>query len=373
MGTIGGMETHVVNIASAMAGAGWSVTLLTTSNSLGAAARSRIKNAGVEFFELQSPRFRASRLHRLAWLIFKTLALRRRACDVIYTNGQGALARIVWLAARAGTRVVHHHHTAGDETEQRTTWTPGFERLLKAAPELVACAEYCRAALSKRLRRSDIRVLPYLTDEVRIQSVERAPNPPETLRFGFVGRLERSKGIDVILQLSQDPGLKNIEWHLHGAGTDYMAQNCAENSRVVYHAPYQGAEALARILQELDALVLFSSQNEGCPLALIEAMAAGLPWIATDRGGVRELAKSSENCRVLSSSPTYDEIKSGVAELATAIRGGRTSPVCQRKTYDDCFAPALVFARWLALFTAREAEPPRPRGVDLGFDRSACG
>ncbi|MQA92879.1 MAG: glycosyltransferase [Gemmatimonas sp.] len=42
------------------------------------------------------------------------------------------------------------------------------------------------------------------------------------------------------------------------------------------------------MLSDLDALVL-SSNSEACPIAVLEGMAAGLPVVATDVGGVREL------------------------------------------------------------------------------------
>jgi glycosyltransferase involved in cell wall biosynthesis len=45
---------------------------------------------------------------------------------------------------------------------------------------------------------------------------------------------------------------------------------------------------LETILPELD-MVICSSRNEGTPVALIEAMAAGVPVLSTDVGGVGDL------------------------------------------------------------------------------------
>jgi glycosyltransferase involved in cell wall biosynthesis len=45
---------------------------------------------------------------------------------------------------------------------------------------------------------------------------------------------------------------------------------------------------LAKIYTGLD-IVCLTSLNEGTPLTLIEAMAAGKPFVATDVGGVRDL------------------------------------------------------------------------------------
>ena len=47
-------------------------------------------------------------------------------------------------------------------------------------------------------------------------------------------------------------------------------------------------------LSQGNALVL-SSQWEGLPNVVLEAMAAGLPIVATDTGGVRELVSDGEN------------------------------------------------------------------------------
>ncbi len=48
-------------------------------------------------------------------------------------------------------------------------------------------------------------------------------------------------------------------------------------------------EDILQVLQGMDAVTLSSSFGEGCPNAIGEAMAAGIPAIATDAGGIAEL------------------------------------------------------------------------------------
>jgi glycosyltransferase involved in cell wall biosynthesis len=125
----------------------------------------------------------------------------------------------------------------------------------------------------------------------------------------------------------------------------------------VYHGPYSNGPQHTDLLQKLDAIVLFSSHNEGMPLSLIEAMSAGLPWIATDRGGTREMAVSEPNCMVVDPSPTEDALAAAVRMLADRIRQGITSRVEQRITYDRHFSPPVVTHSWCSYLESREPQP----------------
>jgi glycosyltransferase involved in cell wall biosynthesis len=63
---------------------------------------------------------------------------------------------------------------------------------------------------------------------------------------------------------------------------------------------------LPSLYADLDILAL-TSNNEGTPVAVIEAMAAGVPVVATDVGGVRELISDFE-FRILESEDSDFEV-----------------------------------------------------------------
>ena len=353
MAAYGGMERHVCLLATLLARQNHSVAMLTTSNSLNKAARTELQCNGVELRELPVARGSASKARKLAWLLSNAVRLRARSWDVIYSNGQSALARIVWLARGGRTRIAHHHHTAGDPEEQKT-WHPAFRRVLASAPELVACSQSTKAHLEATLGRTDVVFLPYLAPQILPASAvrENMSGPDAILHFGFMGRLVSTKGIDVICELSRHSDLAGVRWHIHGSGEDYPASYFRPFQNIEYHGAYSETSECAQILRQLDAIALFSNHNEGMPLSLIEAMAAGLPWVATDRGGTRELAVVPKNCEIISPDATFDEIKARTLSLAARIRAGETSRVEQRAAYDAHFAFPATSARWLDFMNA---------------------
>jgi glycosyltransferase involved in cell wall biosynthesis len=351
MAPYGGIERHVCTLAATAARRGHRVSLLTTSNSLGAELRAELEHPRLELRELPAARHAAGKFGKIRWLTTEVLRARRVQWDVVYTNGQGALARLVWMAARGRARLVHHHHTAADGAEQ-ATWSPAFRELLRRAPEVVACSCATRDALGTAVPECAALYLPYVTRcPVPAAAVHERP-PGETLHFGFLGRLIPEKGVDAICRLSAEPALAGITWHIHGAGPKYPADYFARWPNVTFHGPFSGAEAHARALLALDAVVLFSTHNEGMPLSLIEAMSAGLPWVATDRGGTRELGLSPSNSLVVTYPADDAALAAAVAEMARRIRAGETSRLAQRRVYDRHFSPAVAGAHWLDFLEA---------------------
>ena len=351
--TIGGVETHLVRLSCLLANKNWRVTLVTTSGRLEKNRVDELKAAGVEFIApvgaktLSVPRKAAW----LTWLV--ATRLRHQHWDVLYTNAQGSLSWLLFPLKREGTRIIHHYHTAGDERDEET-WDPPFVKWLSTVDEIVACS----ASTAQNLRRvigplptvqsgcHKVRVIRYLSADVAPLLTRPPRDPNAKLRFGFLGRLARGKGIDMICRLSTDAELAHVEWHLHGIGTDYDATHFKNFPNVHYHGRYRGAAELSSILAQLDALVLLSTYQEGQPISLIEGMAAGLPWIATDQGGTRELMWSEANCRLISTECSFEEAKAAVLDLAQAIHEGKTSFAAQRRAYEDNLGPAIVGERW---------------------------
>lgn len=115
-----------------------------------------------------------------------------------------------------------------------------------------------------------------------------APKPVgRRVVIGTLARLEAVKGLDVLLDAVH--GLPTSELLLVGNGMAKgalaaQARRLGIDERVRFRPWSDDARAA---LQEMDIFVL-PSRNEGFPLAIVEAMLAGLPVVATDVGSVRE-------------------------------------------------------------------------------------
>ena len=120
--------------------------------------------------------------------------------------------------------------------------------------------------------------------------------PSRDLAIGIIGRLTAIKNHELFLQVARDCQIPGARFFIIGDGERRaalreLAERLGLNGRVVFTGWQRD---LAKVYSDLD-IVCLTSLNEGTPLVLIEAMAAGLPVVATKVGGVRDLMAGSGN------------------------------------------------------------------------------
>ncbi len=350
MASIGGMETHLIELSVLLASKEWTVYFITTSNSLNDDARNKLNTEGVIFIEMPVPRGTASKLAKLFWLVTQVWRLKSHDWDIVYTNGQGCLAQLFYWLIKKKTRMIHHHHTSADSLE-RKGWAHCYLKFINKVPELIACSEETRQNLIKFCKgRSVIKLfylIPKLENIEERRGKEGSLPVSRRLRFGYMGRLVSTKGINLICDLSEDLDLEEIEWHLYGEGPDYNQAFFNRYDNLYYHGRYEGIKECSAIHIYLDAIVLFSRHTEGMPLSLIEAMSSGLPWIATDRGGTRELAVSEYNYELLMPDFTYEEAKTAVQRLVINIQKRLSNRNKQKSAFMTHFSRDSVASSWM--------------------------
>jgi glycosyltransferase involved in cell wall biosynthesis len=118
----------------------------------------------------------------------------------------------------------------------------------------------------------------------------RAQHEPEhDLIVGWVGRLAHEKGADIFLRavaqsLNQ---LQDVKFFVIGEGPDRdKLESLADELGIRTQLSFLGRrEDMPSVYASLD-IAVSSSRQEGLPMAILEGMASGLPWIATDVGDV---------------------------------------------------------------------------------------
>ena len=210
------------------------------------------------------------------------------------------------LAGRAAgylAGVKHLLHTVHVAEARFLPWRFAMARLLSESCERIICVS--PSVLDHHARRSGLplskyRLIPngididaYVRDRRR-RSQCRAQwgVAQDQVVAAFVGRLDVQKGIDTLLEAigRLRPARASIRFVLAGEGP-LRARVAAfvgrhENQGFVRHLGF--VHDVRAVLSAADMLVM-PSRWEGFGLAAVEAMAAGLPVIASDVAGLREV------------------------------------------------------------------------------------
>jgi glycosyltransferase involved in cell wall biosynthesis len=136
--------------------------------------------------------------------------------------------------------------------------------------------------------------IPVIPNGVSVQDYGFEDRKWSPVRLLSVGRVVHQKGLD--LGLEALAGLKDLPWDWSIAGDG--PQTAALRERVkqlgledrVRFLGWQERDQLAARYREAN-LFLFPSRHEGMPNALLEAMASGLPVVATRVAGNEELVQ----------------------------------------------------------------------------------
>jgi len=195
-------------------------------------------------------------------------------------------------------------------------------------PNSVRVAEHMTAALPDLADR--VYLVPNGIDVVAAAPVPLRDGlgvPDDAILAVAIGGMERNKGFDLLIDAAAmlDAGVHVV---LVGGGTpearaamEERAQRLGVSARVYFLGHRSDARAVAAAC---DVFVL-PSRSEGFPVVMLEAMAAGVPVVATDVGGVRDALAERMGRRAAGWIVPVDDaggIAAGLREVVDAIRSG---------------------------------------------------
>lgn len=148
------------------------------------------------------------------------------------------------------------------------------------------------------------------------------PDPDRTLVL-YVGRLAREKGCERLLALARDPGRYHVA--LVGDGPDReRLEELFTGTRSSFAGVLQG-EDLADAYAAADVFV-FPSETDTLGLVLLEALATGLPVVATQSPAAQTVLGTCPSAILVPPGSGTDALEAAVVAAASLPRDGSPSP-----------------------------------------------
>jgi glycosyltransferase involved in cell wall biosynthesis len=230
--------------------------------------------------------------------------LRAKTPSILHTHGWDADI-IGWLAI-SGTDIkqICHLHLTPDwlsSPHPKHVIRRWLTKRAFARPEtrVVAVAEAVRDHWHGLLRRASTRSIVILNgaDVHRYRPSQR--NAARVPTVGTAARLVPSKGIDRLLQALRLLADEDLRPSVRIAGHGPVLQGLRDLTRClgleqqVVFAGHVGE--MSEFHRSIDVFVLPSLEAEGLPIAVLEAMATGLPILTTRVGGASEVVRDGKD------------------------------------------------------------------------------
>jgi glycosyltransferase involved in cell wall biosynthesis len=317
-------------------------------------------------FDLERPaeapaggRFGAREVLRQAALAARFAAWMRRSPRVVHvcvsytTTGLIRDLAYVALLRAAGRRVIAHVHggslAAGDASARAR-----LVRLVsRLAAETVTIGPSSAAALASlgveaTWVMNPVRFAP--RDQVR-------PGAREVFRVLFAGTYGGRKGTPDLLRAVRgtlDDGFA-VELVLAGKeeyrGEEARLRSLAAEldlNGAVRFVGVLGGERLADLYEQADAFCL-PSERDGVPMALLEAMAAGLPVVATRVGGIGDVVVDGETGALVAPGDPA-ALTAALGSLAGSEDLRRRLGDAGRARVEKLAEPTILVARWREIY-----------------------
>lgn len=350
---IGGIFRHIVDLATAQAEAGHHVGLVCDSLTGGAFEDARIASLQphLDIGVARLPMARSIGLSDLSVLTKVHALIAPLAPDVIHTHGakSGVFGRLAAAWLGRSRPVARFYAPHGGSLHYAPTSREGLfyfrvERMLERVTDsLIHVSGYERDTYEAKVGRprcsADV-VRNGLTPE----EFEPARPGPDAADFLYLGVLRDLKGVDVLLSALKrlhDQGLRPTAAIVGAAiaGADeadearyraFVAEaGLGEHVRFVAPTPTRQALSLGRA-------IVVPSRAESMPYVVLEAMAAGLPMIATRVGGIPEIFGPFSNELVAPADP--EALAAAMASVLADPEAAHRAADARRRHIGDEFS-----------------------------------
>lgn len=303
---LGGLFRHVCDLVALQEDAGHDVGIVCDSGAASEATERTLRHLAESVCSLGVARIPMSR--QIGWRdVSATRAVLKIAetcnCDVLHGHGAKGGAYVRLAASRlkrrgSGVRAFYTPHGGSLHYKPRSVQGRLFMELERRLGTRTDGLIF-ESAYSSEVYRRNVGAFPcdmkIIHNGLRPEEFYSLVLDMDAFDFVFVGELRKLKGVDVFLKALARINLQTpVRAYVAGSGPHERAfkrlsRRLGLSDAVTFAGPTPARAAFAR-----GQCLVVPSRAESLPYIVLEAAAAGLPFIASDVGGIPEIVEGSD-------------------------------------------------------------------------------
>ncbi len=150
---------------------------------------------------------------------------------------------------------------------------------------------------------------------------------PNKLNVGFVGRLEKEKGIHTFTNITKNITNPCVKFHIFGEGSIKLNKKYLKKIKI-----YKWTKR-DQIYKKINILFV-TSEIENCPLNVLEAKSYGIPTITISNGGIKEIIQNNKDGFILGKNTSYVKIEDKLIKVLNNYKFYSNNCVKNSKKFD---------------------------------------
>ncbi len=317
--------------------------------------------------------------------------IRKHNFQIVHTHT--ARSALVGSIAAGICRVPHVHHLHSPTSLDTTRWLANhlnmaIEKFSLRHADAVIAVSHSLGNYAQARRLGGRRMPNIVPNGVPTQGPlrERA-TPSGTWTIGSVALFRPRKGLEVLLEAVAKLRARGLPVRLRAVGTfetteyEVRIKSLADQLKLTTAIDWTGfARNVSGELEKMDLFVLPSLFGEGLPMVILEAMAAGVPVVATRVEGAPEAIRDTLD-GLLAEPANADDLAARIADVVMGRIDGQSLRQSAHERQSQCFSDrsmaegvAAVYDRVLASRSAAgnrpaanhpESQVPSPKSLVL--------